>query len=118
MLYGFVVAPSINTEEPGEVYFQELERIAMARVASEGDWDAAGALEVCEYLDYVDSGAALNKNKAFYAQCVAGLSVYFDENMTSMCAHSLLRKSWAAQTIHELVRASHARNRVPKLRAC
>lgn len=118
MLYGFVIAPSINFDEPGEAYLQELERVAATRVNSEEAWDAGSALDVCEYLDYVDSGAAANKNKVFYTQCVAGLSNYFDENMNSMCAHALLKKSWAAQTIYDLVRASHARKKVANLRVC
>jgi hypothetical protein len=103
MLYGFVIAESINTGEPCSEYFLSVERAACAAVARK-ELGADQALDACEYLDCVDSGA-LRCEPSLYRSTVETLSGYL-EFCPRADAQALACKSAAAKTILTLVGAA------------
>lgn len=105
MLYGFAIAPSINEGEPSTRYFEAIRHSAM-RAVTTAQPDAQAAFDACEYLDCVDAGS-LENTPSLYQRAVALLSDYLD-TCPRLDAHTLAGRSWAAQTVLEVIRESKA----------
>lgn len=108
MMYGFVIAPSINNEEGSQQYFEMVRRSAESAISQAEGHSATQMLEVCEYLDLVDA-RTLVAIQPLYRQCVALVSNYLSQNSQTTTARTLTKKSWAAKTLNELVLAAQAR---------
>jgi hypothetical protein len=104
MLYGFLVAPSINHSEPGAEYF-EMVQLAAAQAAKETAKSEEQALALCEYLDCVDAKTVPNE-QGLYRRCVIALTNYLNINFTEKSTAQFASKSFAAQTLLELVAAA------------
>jgi hypothetical protein len=100
MLYGFVISASRGRGEPGEEYFQAVETAAK-RVVGVVSPDATDVIDLCEYLDCVDSGV-IRSNPALYRETVAALSAYLD-TCPRRAANALSNKSWAAKTLLDII---------------
>lgn len=104
MLISFQVVPSLPSTEPTAAYFTGLAQKARAVLASNQD-TLSSAWSLCEYLDCVDAGDLL-MDKSVYAECVNRLGSFLSTHPNSRNVESLASKSWAAQTLLELVKSS------------
>ncbi len=101
MLYRFEVVPSMQGAEPGAAYFEGLVRRAEQALATQ-QRTVVQAWSLCEYLDGVDAGD-IPMNKAFYQQAVSSLGAFLASHSCQDEVNSLARKSWAAQTLKNLL---------------
>lgn len=101
MLYGFSVAPSINTNEPLASYFDGLRMLAAQAVTSFCTTDVQ-AWSLCEFLDAVDS-RAMHSTRSEYSQCLEALIGFLSAEDNLAARLNLANKSWAAKTCHDLL---------------
>jgi hypothetical protein len=101
MLYGFSIVPAQPALEPETTYFEDVEALAVAALQAQ-NMTSEEALNVCEYLDCVDSRAIPSK-LALYRRCTAVLSEYLANNRHTEIAEALSLKSFAAETLLILV---------------
>lgn len=101
MLYRFEVVPSMLGAEPGAAYFEGLIRKAEQALAVQ-QRTVVQAWSLCEYLDGVDAGD-IAMNKGLYQQAVSSLGAFLASHSNQKEVDSLASKSWAAQTLKNLL---------------
>lgn len=110
MKYTFYIAKSSSAaqdlEQGARAYYQEVAlRAQLLARLSPNNLSVSEAFELCEYLDLVDA-RELGLNKSLYLPCTNLLYAYLSAYATLAERRLLGGKSWAAQSLLEVIQAT------------